>query len=351
VKLSELAKHTSHWLTPDAPDSDVVISSRIRVARNLLGYPFTNRASDEQCNEIVEMVHEQVNDVGLGDDVSFIDLHDCSTLDRKFLVERHLISREIAERSGSRGVAFSMGERVSMMVNEEDHIRLQAINGGLDLESLWENLSSLDDRLDDRLHFAFSPRLGYLTACPTNVGTGMRVSVMMHLPALVLTKEIDKVFRAVTKLNLVVRGLFGEGTQATGDVYQVSNQVTLGLTEEDIVRRVEAVAPQVIRYERLARQSLMRSNRVTLEDRIWRAYGMLRNARTITSEETMHYLSALRMGVNMGLIETVKLPVVNDLFYLTQPAHLQKMRNQELPSDTRNVLRARFIREKLEETN
>lgn len=349
MELSELAKRSTRWLTGKAPDSDIVISTRIRLARNLSGYPFTTQATDEQKMDIVELVQADLQRIRTGEEVSFIDLDKSESIDRKFLVERHLISREIADREGSRGVAFTPQERLSLMINEEDHIRLSYVQGGLALWDVWDEINRFDDALSERLPFAYHAQYGYLTACPTNLGTGMRVSVMMHLPALVLTQEIEKVFRAVTKINLVVRGLYGEGTQASGDFYQISNQVTLGLTEEEIVRRVEAVAGQVIRYERLARETLLRTSRVQLEDRIWRAYGLLRHARSISSEETMTYLSTLRLGVNIGLVSMVPIDAVNELFFSTQPAHIQKLKGEEMPSDARNVVRARMIRDRLSE--
>ena len=233
------------------------------------------------------------------------------------------------------------------MVNEEDHLRIQVMLSGLSLHDVWERINRLDDQLEEQLAYAYSPQLGYLTACPTNVGTGIRVGVMLHLPALVQTKQIDKVFRALQKINLAVRGLYGEGTQAFGDFYQISNQQTLGKSEQELIRILTDVVPQVIQYERTARQALMNERRQHLHDQVSRAYGVLKTAHTISSEETMHLLSSVRMGINLGLIDDLEIPTVNELFIQTQPAYLQKIQGTELGVDERNVARASYLRSRL----
>ena len=233
------------------------------------------------------------------------------------------------------------------MVNEEDHLRIQVMLSGFSLDEAWEQINQLDDQLEEQLAYAFSPQLGYLTACPTNVGTGIRVSVMLHLPALVQTKQIDKVFRALQKINLAVRGLYGEGTQAFGDFYQISNQVTLGKSEDELIRNLSDVVPQIIEYERTARQALLNERRQHLHDQVSRAYGILKTAQTISSEETMHLLSSVRMGINLGLIDDLAIATVNELFIQTQPAHLQKIQGTELGVEERNVARASYLRSRL----
>ncbi|OHB80401.1 MAG: protein arginine kinase, partial [Planctomycetes bacterium RBG_16_64_10] len=265
-------------------------------------------------------------------------------LDRQFLVERQLISREHAESDGARAVAIRQGEQVSVMINEEDHLRIQVLHSGLDLGGAWEQINALDDMIEGRATYAFHERLGYLTACPTNVGTGLRVSVMLHLPALVITRQIEKVFRSLQKISLAVRGLYGEGSQAMGDFYQISNQVTLGRNEEKLIGDVADVVPVMIEYERNAREFLIRKSQQTLHDRVCRAYGILRTAQTISSEETMHLLSSVRMGINLGLIQDVEIPTVNKLFIHTQPAHLQKLRGTVLDTEHRNIERAAYLR-------
>jgi protein arginine kinase len=234
------------------------------------------------------------------------------------------------------------------MVNEEDHLRIQVMHSGLDLQAVWERVNRYDDVIEGQVTYAYHARLGYLTACPTNVGTGMRVSVMLHLPALVLTQQIEKVFRSLQKINLAVRGLYGEGSQAMGDFYQISNQVTLGRSEARLMQQVGDVVPEIIKYERQARETLVRENQGHLHDRISRHYGILRSAQTISSEETMHLLSSVRMGINLGLINDLGIPTVNKLFIHTQPAHLQKLSGGELDTTDRNIERARYLRQHLE---
>ena len=235
------------------------------------------------------------------------------------------------------------------MVNEEDHLRIQTLRAGIQLREAFELANQVDDALENAIDYAFSSQFGYLTACPTNVGTGMRVSVMLHLPALVITREIEKVFQAVSKINLAVRGLYGEGTQASGDFYQISNQVTLGKTENEIIDNLASVIPQIVKYERKVRTTLLQMKRLVLEDKIWRALGVLRSARTITSEETLELLSLVRLGVNLGAIEGIPMATVNELFVLSQPAHLQKVEKTKLSSHERDAARARYIRERLDQ--
>jgi protein arginine kinase len=262
-------------------------------------------------------------------------------------VERQIISRELSGSEGPRGVAISSQENVAIMVNEEDHLRIQYMLSGFRLHEVWDEINSLDDQLEENLAFAYNPSLGYLTACPTNVGTGIRVGVMLHLPGLVQTKQIDKVFRALQKINLAVRGLYGEGSQAFGDFYQISNQQTLGKSEQELIRILTDVVPQVLQYERQARQTLVTERRQHLHDQVSRAYGVLKTAQTISSEETMLLLSSVRMGINLGLIDDLSIATVNELFIQTQPAFLQKLRGSELGVEERNVARATYLRSRL----
>ena len=281
--------------------------------------------------------------------MKYANLMTISPVDRQLLVERHLISLEHANGKGDRGVAFGEDEVVSVMVNEEDHLRMQAVRSGFQLDETWILIDSVDDALGEHIDYAFSPRLGYLTACPSNVGTAIRASVMIHLPGLVMSKQIDKVFQAVTKINLVVRGLYGEGTQASGNFYQISNQSTLGRTEKEILENLRSVVPQIIAYERKSRDSLVSQSELALEDRVWRSYGMLKTARAISSEEVAELLSSVRLGVNMGILDTPPINVINELFILTQPAHLQKLKGRTLDAPERDKARAEFVRTRLTE--
>lgn len=346
--LAELAHGSGEWLRGTGPESDIVISSRIRLARNLADFPFIRRCSDEDRVSIERTVRSRMESLGDWDEIRYIDIDQLSEVDRQFLVERQLISREIADAQGSRAVAIDPGERYSVMVNEEDHLRIQVMHSGLDLESAWTEIDSLDDRLEGTILYAFHSQYGYLTACPTNVGTGLRVSVMLHLPALVITRQIEKVFRSMQKINVTVRGLYGEGSQYTGDFYQVSNQITLGRSERELLALVgQEVVPRIIEYERKAREFLLHHGRQDLHDDVSRALGILSTAKKISSEETMHYLSKVRMGINLGLIESLPVGTVNKLFIHTQPAHLQKLHGRPLGSSDRNVQRAGYLQRHL----
>ena len=347
MELDELARTSGEWLRGSGPESDIVISSRIRLARNLAEFPFISRATAADRAEIERMLRERVMRAPGAAELVYFDVNKLEGIDRQFLVERQLISREHAEAEGARGVAIDPQERVSLMINEEDHLRIQVMHSGLNLEAAWEQINAIDDLVESQVTYAFNDRLGYLTACPTNVGTGMRVSVMLHLPALVITRQIEKLFRSLQKISLAVRGLYGEGSQAMGDFYQISNQITLGRAEADLVKQVGDVVPTIIDYERKAREFLIRESQETLHDRVSRAYGILRTAQTISSEETMHLLSSVRMGVNLGLIGDLEIPTLNKLFIYTQPAHLQKLTGSELDTADRNIERARYLRRHL----
>src|SRR3954462_7454102 len=333
MNLDSLIPTTGEWLRGTGPEADIVVSTRIRLARNLAVFPFTNRASAHQKAEIEAQLRDRIVKLDLQHPLQYISLTGLPAIDRHFLVERQLISRELAAGDGPRGVALDDRESVSLMVNEEDQLRLQVMRSGLDLDGAWQDIDRVDDLLEQKVSYAFSEEFGYLTACPTNVGTGMRASVMLHLPALGLTKQIEKVFRALQKINLVVRGLYGEGSRASGDFYQISNQVTLGKSEATALGEIREVNQQIIAYERRPRHALMRENRQGIQDRIARAHGTLQSATMMTSEETMELLSSVRLGVNLGLIDALPILTVNELFLHTQPAHLQKLMGAPLDGE------------------
>src|SRR5438874_1543336 len=305
MSLDSLIQSTGEWLRGTGPEADIVISTRIRLARNHASFPFTNRASQHQKAEIETLLRDRVAKLDLAPPLTYAHVAGLPMLDRQFLVERQLISRELANSDGPRGVAFDERESVSLMVNEEDHLRLQVMRSGLDLDGAWQDIDRTDDLIEQKVSYAFSEEFGYLTACPTNVGTGMRASVMLHLPALDWTKQIEKVFRALQKINLAVRGLYGEGSRASGHFYQISNQVTLGKSESKILEEIRDVVPEIIKYERQARATLMRDSRQLLQDRVARAYGTLCSATMMTAEETMDLLSSVRLGINLGLLDDV----------------------------------------------
>jgi len=348
VNLKELADRCGEWLRGSGPESDIVISSRIRLARNMADFPFVRKCSDQDRATVAATVRERMAQVEELSHVVYVNVADLESVDRQFLVERQLISREHADEEGARAVAIDGHEKFSLMINEEDHLRIQVMKSGLDLENAWQQVDHSDDLIEEHVTYAFHPQKGYLTACPTNVGTGMRVSVMLHLPALVITRQIDKVFRSLQKISLAVRGLYGEGSQAMGDFYQISNQITLGRSEPELIRQVQDVVPVLIDYERRAREFLISESENDLHDQVSRAYGVLCTAHTISSEETMHLLSRVRMGVNLGLIDNVEIPTVSKLFIHTQPAHLQKLRGIELDTADRNMARADYLKRHLQ---
>lgn len=345
MKLADLTLHAGEWLRGAGPMHDVVISSRVRLARNLAGMPFLTRCSEAQQRDLEQKLRREVLAAGVAKDTFYVDIEGACEMDRQLLVERHLISRQHAEARNPRGVAVSGDETIAVMVSEEDHLRIQVLRSGLQLEEAITEINRVDDLLESRLDYAFHGRYGYLTVCPTNVGTGLRVSVMLHLPALKMSGEIEKAFRAATDMRLAIRGLYGEGTEASGDFFQISNQTTLGKSEEQIVEEfVEQILPQFIQYERHAREGLLAKRPEAIDDKVFRSLALLKAARTISSEETMYLLSMVRMGVELERLTDVTLKTVNQLFLLTQPAHLQKILNRTMNAKQRGVARADYIR-------
>jgi len=347
MNIDEIASGSGEWLRGTGPDCDIVISTRLRLARNLATFPFTSRATLSQKQEIESLLKERLTNLPGGPELEYLSLSSLETLDKQLLLERQLISRELVSAEGARGVAISKDESVSVMINEEDHLRIQVMRSGLDLDQAWAITNQVDDRIEQRVAYAFHEEFGYLTACPTNVGTGMRASVMLHLPALEFTRQGDQVFRALQKINLEVRGLYGEGSRATGHFYQISNQVTLGKSEETILREIQAVIPAVIRYEKEAREAWKQDQSVGLEGRVKRALETLHGATMMTSEETMELLSLVRLGFALGQLRGLSVPLLNELFIQTQPAHLQKLAGETLDSERRNMSRAEHLRRKL----
>jgi len=350
MKLADLTQRAGEWLRGAGPMHDVVISSRARLARNLAGMPFLSKCAPIQQKEIETRLKQDVLAAGVAEKVFYVDIAAAGELDRKILVERHLISRQHAKGKHPHGVAVSSDETIAIMVNEEDHLRMQTLRSGLQLAKAVEDVNRVDDLLEQRIDYAYHDRYGYLTACPTNVGTALRVSVMLHLPAVKMTGEIEKVFRAARDMHMAIRGLYGEGTEATGDFFQVSNQTTLGKTEEQIVEEfLEHTIPHFVEYERRARQGLLKNRRTAIEDKILRSLALLKAAKLLTSDETMYLLSLLRLGINLSMVEEVDLKKVNELFLLTQPAHLQRILGREMSDSHRNEARAAFVRQRLSE--
>lgn len=346
--IDSLLRQTTEWLRGTGPEAEIVISSRLRLARNIRGMKFSRRASPENRRRVLKLVGTAAEACESLRGALTVELEKHPPIDRQLLVERHLISRELSpETQGA--VIVGRGELVSLMINEEDHLRIQVLQSGLQLKNCWRLADRVDSQLEKKLEYEFSPEYGYLTACPTNVGTGIRASVMLHLPALVINKQISQVLQGVHKLGMAIRGTWGEGTQAAGNMFQISNQITLGKTEEAIISELERIIIKIVTYEKQARDLLLKSSSPRLEDRVWRALGVLKNARLISSEETLELLSSLRVGVNLGILKNITRAAVNELFIHTRPAHLQKMAGKLLASEERDLLRARLIREKLAE--
>lgn len=345
----------TEWLRGEGNCADVVMSSRVRLARNLAGFAFVNRAPREHRQRVMDTCRAQLERAPIGNTVSWHDLHRTPAAERTLLVERHLISQQHAKGKQStgaggveepRGVAVTFpDERVSIMVNEEDHLRIQTIRSGLELGGALQAADAVDDALESGLNYAFSPRFGYLCACPTNVGTGLRLSVMLHLPGLRLKGDIDKVKRAAADMSLAVRGFYGEGSEAVGDFYQISNQTTLGKAEKVLLHELEhEILPRVIEYERAARKTLLARRRHDFEDSVYRSLGILTHARLLSTEESMQHLSLVRVGVVTGVLSHVTHQQVNHLMLLTQPGHLQLACGRDLNQDERRSARAELMR-------
>ncbi len=337
------------WLSGTGAESEIVLSTRFRLARNIEEFNFKGKLSAESEEELELFLAPKVTSEKIGVGMQYVKMDCIDEVDRMLLLENHLISLEHLKAENSRGVAFDNTGSLSIMVNEEDHLRIQVLTAGLALHDAWKKTDGIDSILENELNYAFDQKVGFLTTCPTNVGTGLRISVMLHLPALVLSKNIEKVFNAVSQVNLEVRGFFGEGSPAVGDFYQISNQITLGITPQDIISSMERVLPKIIEYERGVRKALVTDERKVLEDKIWRAVGVLRYARCISSEETMTYLSALRLGVATNIFSGLSIEAVNKLFLDIQPGHLQKSEKRELDQKERDIIRANLIRSRLQE--
>src|SRR6058998_1881 len=346
------------FLTPPAetarrkgPFDRIVLSSRVRLARNLTEAAFPGWAKKPERIKVLELIRPAVEALPDMKDAFSEAMDSLSTLDKQILVERHLISREHAAKSAGSGLVLNREETLCFMINEEDHLRMQALRPGLQLRQAWAAVDHLDSELEKKLDYAFNTELGYLTACPTNLGTGIRASAMLHLPGLVLAEQINPIIQSVNKLGLAVRGLYGEGTEALGNVFQVSNQMTLGESESAIVERLEKVLGQIIEHEENARGTLLEKKSKMVYNHIGRAYGILANAHSISSKETMNLLSLMRLGVDLAVFADMERWLVDELFIITQPAHLQKRFSEKLSAEERDLLRADMVRDRLKQVS
>ena len=347
MTIHEFLEPPANTARRKGPHDRIVMSSRVRLARNIKDAAFPGWAKKPERVRILEVIRPAISTLPEMKDSFAESMDNLSTLDKQILVERHLISREHAAKSSGSGLVLNREETLSVMINEEDHMRMQALRPGLQIRHAWNAINQVDSELEGKLDYAFNADLGYLTACPTNIGTGIRVSAMLHLPGLVLAEQINPIIQSVNKLGLAVRGLYGEGTEALGNVFQVSNQMTLGESENGIVERLEKVLGQIIEHEENARATLLEKKAKMVLNHIGRAYGILANAHTITSKETMNLLSLMRLGVDLGVFPGVDRSLVDELFLVTQPAHLQKQHSEKLTAEERDLLRADMVRERL----
>lgn len=349
LDLSTLADFGLGWLDASGPHSDIVLSTRVRLARNLQGLPFGMRARGGEREQIYEQVKRAAADGSMLSGALALDLADLSALSRQVLLERHLISRELAGDRRERpapgaGLVLGGGDVVGLMINEEDHLRLQSLFSGLRLREAHKAVDRLDEELGAQLPFAYHHEFGYLTSCPTNAGTGLRASILVHLPGLVLTKEIGKVLQGINQVGLTFRGLYGEGSEVVGNFFQVSNQTTLGRSEEDLVDHLQTMVSRVIEYEVQARDVLMRDAPTVIEDKIWRAYGLLRYARSLSFEEVMNLLSGVRLGASSKLLPGLSVYTLNKIMIYTQDAHLEQAAGRSLSDAEGDLHRAAYVR-------
>jgi len=345
MKLLQFLSPAQESARRQGPQNRIVSSSRVRLARNLQALPFPSHAKKNERIQALEIIQPAVMLVPGMAGAFAESMESLNALEKQILVERHLISREHASKGTGSGLVLGRDETISVMINEEDHLRMQALLPGLQLQRAWELIDRFDTELEEHLEYAFDRKLGYLTACPTNLGTGIRVSAMLHLPGLVLSEQIAAIIQSVNKLGLAVRGLYGEGTEALGNVFQVSNQMTLGEDEQRILARLEKVINQIIMHEENARAVLMEKKPKVVLNHIGRAYGILANAHSISSKETMNLLSLLKLGMDLGLFPGADRALVDEMFLVTQPGHLQQRHSEKLGADERDIIRADMLRE------
>lgn len=339
----------SSWMSAEGPDSDIVLSSRIRLARNIKQFKFPTLFSNEEAQEVIHKLKGKMEQHPIAgrEGMELLIMDELQPLHKRVLMEKHLISPLLAENSAHGACILSQNEDISIMVNEEDHVRIQCLFPCFQLSEALKVANQIDNWLEEELDYAYDEEIGYLTSCPTNVGTGLRASVMMHLPGLVLSQQINRIIPAINQLGLVVRGIYGEGSEALGNIFQISNQITLGKSEEDIVEDLKSVVGQLISQERLAREALEKTSHIQLEDRVYRSYGTLANCRIIETKEAARCLSDVRLGIDMNYIQNVSRNILNELMILTQPGFLQQYAGGPLRPQERDIRRASLIRERL----
>lgn len=344
--VDELVTQPGAWLKV-GENTGVVVSSRVRLARNIGGRPFPGWAGEEEALRLLHDLTPILDRLSNCSAPFLFEMNELSRVEREILIERHLMSRDLGEKGKGSALVLKRDESIAIMINEEDHIRMQAMSPGLNLRNLWKQIDAVDSEIETHFEYAFSPQLGYLTACPTNVGTGIRASVMLHLPGLGLMNEINSIIKAVNKMGLAVRGLWGEGSDAAGNMFQISNQTTLGETEQTIVERLEKIALEIDEHEKNSRARLLEQRENQLHDHFGRAAGILTHAHMLNSKETLDMLSAIRLGLELGVISGWQRATIDELFILTQPGHLQKIEGRVIGAEKRDLVRAKLIRERL----
>ena len=351
LDLSLLPDGGVSWLDASGDHAGIVLSTRIRLARNLEGFAFPGRARDGERLRVLSRVREAMDAIPSMRSHLLVRVDNLGNEERLLLHERHLVSKELAgldpQHPVRSGAAVFLGDGMGVMVNEEDHLRLQTLRSGFSLSDAFADIERIDEELGDRVPFAYHQEFGFLTSCPTNTGTGMRASVLIHLPGLVLTKEIGKTLAGLQQMGLTYRGLYGEGSEVVGNFFQISNQTTLGRPEEEIIDQLMYVLRSVISREEDARRVLLRDAGYIIEDKLWRAYGTLRYARSLSFEEAMNYLSGVRLAVGLKLISGLSVYTLNKLLIFSQSAHLAHAEGKALTESEANLVRARYVRQLL----
>ncbi len=344
-----LNQAVSSWMSEEGPESDIVLSSRIRLARNIDQFQFSFLNSSEEALKVIETVKSRIKKGSFANtgNMDLLMMDELQPLQKRILVEKHLISPHLAENANHGACLLSENEEISIMINEEDHIRIQCLYPGLQLLEALNTAFQIDDWLEEEINYAFDEKVGYLTSCPTNVGTGLRASVMLHLPGLVMTQQLNRIIPAINQLGLVVRGIYGEGSEALGNIFQISNQITLGKSEQDIVEDLKSVVGQIVSQERSVRDTLVKTSNIQLEDRVYRSFGVLTNSRIIETKEAAKCLSDVRLGIDIGYIKDIPRNILNELMILTQPGFLQQYAGGPLRPNERDIRRASLIRERL----
>lgn len=347
MQIADMIGRPAGWLDGSGDESEIVLSSRVRMARNVEGRRFPQCADMDELAVVLDQTRAASEQTSAFQEDSYFPMGTVSSLDRQFLAERHLASREFLFNSANRGLLVNKNEDLCLMVNEEDHLRIQGFASGFNVRRAFELADQLDSELSGQLGYAYSDRFGHLTACPTNLGTGLRSSILIHLPGLVHSKEINKLLDSLRQLRHSIRGLYGEGSDVMGNFFQLSNAATLGTSEESILNSLKEMVVKVIGFERRARDMLLRKARSLLEDKVWRAYGLLRNARSVSTKEALSLISAVRLGVGMGSIKDLRVGTLNELLVYIQPAHLQLREGRSMDAHERDAARATYIREKI----